>query len=433
MAGIPDHRQSPISPGFSWYEAGLNKRPQYPPLDGDRRCDVVVVGGGFTGLSTALHLAKAGVRVILIEAHRIGDGASGRNGGQMGSGQRGGVMEVEKQLGFTRSKILWDIAEDAKRNLHQVANEGGFDFDYTEGQLTPMHKQRFERSMREEIEAVTSRYGYPHLNWLDRDEMAGRLGSRHYFGGARDIGTGHFNPLKYVVGLAQYAKVAGAKLHEKTKAIKVTAESGKIAVSTLRGVITADKCLLALNGHHASLEKKTARHVMPIQSFIGATEPLPQDSDILPGGEAVDDSRFVVRYFRKSPDNRMLFGGRETYSHTDGGDISRHIRGQMCEVYPQLADTPITHAWGGSVAITMPRLPFVRQVQPGLWSAGGYSGHGAMLANQTGRLIAEKFLGGSQWLDSLSELKISPFPGGQSLRSPLLFLAMTWYSLLDRV
>ncbi len=427
------HRQSPISPGFSWYEAGLKKRPHYPPLDGDRRCDVVIVGGGFTGLSAALHLAKGGVRVILIEAHRIGDGASGRNGGQMGSGQRGGVLEIEKQYGFTRSKILWDIAEDAKRNLHQVANEGGFDFDYREGQLTPMHKQRFERFGRDEVEDIVNRYDYPHLKWLDRDEMAERLGSRHYFGGARDTGTGHFNPLKYVVGLAQYAMKSGASVHEQTKALNVAQASGRITVTTSSGVITADKCLLALNGHHASLEKKTARHVMPIQSFIGATEPLLIDSGILPAGEAVDDSRFVVRYFRKSPDNRMLFGGREAYTNSDGGDISRHIRGLMCEVYPQLAKTPITHAWGGSVAITMPRLPFVREVEPGLWSAGGYSGHGAMLANQTGRLIAGKFLGGNEWLDAMAALKIPPFPGGQSLRSPLLFLAMTWYSLLDRV
>lgn len=424
--------QSPVSPGISWYEDSLDERPEYAALKGDISCDVAIVGGGFTGLSAAYHLAKAGTNVILIEAHRMGDGASGRNGGQMGSGQRGGVLELEKQYGFDFSKALWDMAEDAKDNLHEVAKAGNFDFDYASGQLTPMHKKRYEAHEKAHIDAVNARYGYGDLHWLPQDEMAERLGSSHYYGGSYDSATGHFHPLKYLVGLARTAAKAGAQLHEQTRAIKV--QSGtKITIKTSNGTITADQCLLALNGHHQDIEGKTARNVMPIQSFIGATEPLPDDTPVLPGGEAVDDSRFVVRYFRKSKDNRLLFGGREVYSKTDHGNISAAIRRQIAEVYPSLKDVPITHAWGGSVAITMQRMPYVREVEPGLWSAGGYSGHGAMLSNYTGRLIAEKFLGGSEQLDILSRLKISPFPGGKLMRNPLLFLAMTWYSLLDRI
>ncbi len=424
--------QSPISPGISWYEANLVERPQYAPLDGNHTCDVAIVGGGFTGLSAAYHLALAGTNVILIESHRMGDGASGRNGGQMGSGQRAGVIEQEKLFGFERSKALWDMAEDAKANLHHVASEGDFDSDYCPGQLTPMHKRRFEAEERDHIEAVADRYGYDQLSWLDRDEMAKRLGSTHYFGGSRDTGTGHIDPMKYVVGLAKTALKAGAELHEQTSAVKIR-HGEKIVIETDKGTITADKCLLALNGYHDDLEDKTARHVMPIQSFIGATEPLPADTAVIPGREAVDDSRFVVRYFRKSKDNRLLFGGREIYSSSNGGNIEQGIRHQISEIYPELHDIPITHAWGGSVAITMQRMPYVREVKPGLWSAGGYAGHGVMLSNYTGRLIAEKFLGGSEQLDILSQLEISAFPGGKLMRSPLLFAAMTWYSLLDRI
>lgn len=424
--------QSPISPGISWYEASIEERPEYDPLDGDIACDVVVIGGGFTGLSCAYHLAKAGTNVVLIEAHQLGDGASGRNGGQLGSGQRAGVLELEKQFGFERSKALWDMAEDAKRNLHEVALNGDFEFNFSSGQLTPMHKKRYEKDERNHIEAVSTRYGYDQLGWLDQNEMATRLGSTHYYGGAFDAGTGHIHPLKYLIGLAKTADKAGAKLYEQTRALKIQTNNN-IRVETSNGIITADKCLLALNGYHDDIEKQTARSVMPIQSFIGATEPLPDDTEILPGGEAVDDSRFVVRYFRKSKDNRLLFGGRETYSNGNPGNIEAGVRRQMCEIYPALKDTPITHAWGGSVAITMPRMPYVREVEPGLWSAGGYSGHGVMLSNYTGRLLAEKFLGKSPQLDLLSELKISPFPGGPSMRSPLLFAAMTWYSLIDKI
>ncbi len=429
---MQNHHQSPISPGISWYEASVEDRPQYAPLDGDVSCDVVIVGGGFTGISCAYHLAKAGTNVVLIEAHRLGDGASGRNGGQLGSGQRAGVLELEKQYGFERSKALWDMAEDAKNNLHEMAKIGGFEIDYSSGQLTPMHKKRYEKDERDHIEAVSTRYGYDQLGWLNQNEMARRLGSAHYYGGALDAGTGHIHPLKYLIGLAKTAANAGAKLYEQTHALKVQANR-KIRVETTHGVITADKCLLALNGYHGDIEKQTAKNVMPIQSFIGATGPLPIDTEILPGGEAVDDSRFVVRYFRKSKDNRLLFGGRETYSNGNPGNIEAGIRRQMVEVYPALKNTPITHAWGGSVAITLPRMPYVREVEPGLWSAGGYSGHGVMLSNYSGRLLAEKFLGKSPQLDLLSELKITPFPGSRSMRTPLLFAAMTWYSLIDKI
>ncbi len=208
--------RSPISPGHSWYEASCGERPAYPPLDGDRTCDVVVIGGGFCGLSAAYRLAKGGTSVTLIDAARFGDGASGRNGGQMGSGQRAGALELEQQYGFERSKALWDMAEDAKRTLLDTARDEGFDIDYQPGQLTPMHRQRYEKEAREEVSLLRERYGYDAIEWLDRDAMASALGSTHYFGGTRDTGTGHIHPMKAVIGLARAAAKAGAALHEQT-------------------------------------------------------------------------------------------------------------------------------------------------------------------------------------------------------------------------
>ena len=424
--------QSPISPGRSWYEDSCDDRPTYSQLYGDITCDVVIVGGGFCGLSAALHLAEAGTKVILIDAHRFGDGASGRNGGQIGSGQRAGPLELEKELGFERSKALWDMAEDAKSSLHGIADRYGFDFDYQPGQLTPMHKRSFEDEVREEVDVLKNRYGYQKIEYLDQKSMSSALGSTHYFGGSRDTGTGHIHPMKYIIGLAAAAVKAGATLHENTKAIS-TSRNGKITVTTQTGRITADKCLFALNGHHGDLRPELASHVLPIQSFIGATVPLGNNTPVLPNAEAVDDSRFVVRYFRKSKDNRLLFGGREAYGKSTPGDIERAIRKQITEIYPDLADIQMTHAWGGNVAITMPRMPYVRELESGLWTAGGFSGHGVMMSNYTGRMIADHFMGRNDQIKLLKELKIPKFPGGALFRNPLKLMALTWYAMLDRV
>jgi gamma-glutamylputrescine oxidase len=426
------HR-SPVSPGLSFYEATLGERPRYPALDGDLRVDVAIVGGGFTGLSAAVHLAKAGTSVALIEAHRFGDGASGRNGGQLGTGQRAWPEELEADYGFARAKALFDLAEEAKAHLLEFTSVHGIDADYRPGQLSVAHKKRYVDDYRKHADIMGSRFHYPHVAFMDEAETAERLGSTAYFGGVRDTGTGHINPLKLLVGTARVAEQLGARLFENTRATGVRSTQSGVAVATAAGTVTATKALLAVDAYAGTLEERTAAHIMPIGSFIGATAPLPTDTTVLPGGESVDDSRFVVRYFRKSVDNRLLFGGREIYGVKNPGDIHIHIRKQIAEVYPSLKDIEITHGWGGYVGITMPRQPFVREVMPNVISAGGYSGHGVMLSNFVGKLYAETITGNRDRLKLLEDLKIPSFPGGHRLRSPLLFLALSWYALRDRL
>ncbi|THF58958.1 NAD(P)/FAD-dependent oxidoreductase [Ollibium composti] len=425
--------QSPISPGRSWYEDTAGARPDYPALDGDRACDVVIVGGGFTGLSAATHLAKAGTNVVLVEAHRFGDGASGRNGGQLGTGQRAWAEELEAEYGFSRARALFDLAEEAKAHLLEFAQANAIDIDYRPGQMSVAHKPRYVDAYRKHAELMAGRFGYPHIAFMDRQETAERLGSQAFFGGVRDTGTGHIHPLKLVVGTARVAAGAGAHLFENTPVTGISSSGGKVRVTTPRGTVTADKCLVAVNAYGGTLEPVSAAHVMPIGSFIGATVPLGADSPVLPGWEAVDDSRFVVRYFRKAPDGRLLFGGREIYAVNDPKDIHIHIRRQIAEIYPQLKDVEITHGWGGYVGITLPRKPFVREVMPNVISAGGYSGHGVMLSNFVGKLYAETVSGNRDRLKLIEDLKIPPFPGGRRLRAPLLFLALNWYALRDRL
>jgi gamma-glutamylputrescine oxidase len=425
--------QSPISPGYSWYEATTGERPEYPALDGDRRADVVIIGGGFTGLSAAAHLARAGVDVALIEAHRVGDGASGRNGGQFGTGQRAWAEELEAEYGFTRAKALFDLAEEAKAHVLEFAAANGIDMEYVPGQMSVAHKPRYLKHYQAHAEIMATRFGYPHISFMDAKETAERLGSTCYYGGTRDMGTGHIHPMKLVVGTARVAVAAGAHLFENTRSTGIASDGGKVLVSTPRGTIKADKCLIAVNAYGGDLEPVSAAHVMPIGSFIGATVPLGADSPVLPGGEAVDDSRFVVRYFRKTKDGRLLFGGREIYAVSDPKDIADQIRRQIAEIYPALKDVEITHGWGGYVGITMPRKPFVREVMPNVISAGGYSGHGVILSNFVGKLYAETVSGNRDRLKLFEDIKIPAFPGGRRFRAPLLFLALNWYALRDRI
>lgn len=425
--------QSPISPGVSWYEDSAGERPEYPALDGSLSCDVLVIGGGFTGLSAAFHLAAKGVSVILLEQARLGDGASGRNGGQFGTGQRAWVEEMEAEVGLERSKALFAMAEDAKAHMHAFAGDHGIDMDYGAGQMSVVHKPGYLKDYQAHPDIMAKRYDYPHITWMDARETAERLGSKRYLGGTRDTGTGHIHPLKFLIGLARAAAKAGARLCENSKVTKLESRGGKIIAQTARGSVTASKALLAVNAYGHDIEPVSAAHIMPIGSFIGATEPLPAKSPIIPGGESVDDSRFVVRYFRKTKDNRLLFGGREIYSASSPAEIESGVRRQISEVYPELGSVKMTHAWGGFVGITLPRKPFVREVLPNVTSIGGFSGHGVMLSNFTGRLYAETLIGNDDRLRALRELKIGPFPGGRRLRAPLLFLALNWYALRDRL
>jgi len=425
--------QSPISPGISWYEASVGERPRYAALAGDTSADVVIIGGGFTGLSAAAHLAKAGVDVVLVEQHRFGDGASGRNGGQLNTGQRSGIDELEKELGWTRAKALFDLAEEAKAHLLDFSRANGIEIDYRAGHMSVAHKKRYVADYRAYCDYLTDRVGYPHVSFMDAAETEERVGSKRYFGGMRDMGTGHIHPLKLVVGTARVAAEAGGRLHEETGVTGIEAEGGKVRIRTATGTVTADRALIATNAHGKDLDPVSAAHIMPIGSFIGATPPLGDASPVLPGGESVDDSRFVVRYFRRSADGRLLFGGREIYAAASPSDIRGAIRRQIAEVYPDLADVELTHAWGGYVGITMPRKPFMREVKPQVMSIGGFSGHGVMLANFAGKLYAESVSGNRDRLKLFEDLKIPPFPGGARLRPLLLYLALNWYALRDRI
>jgi gamma-glutamylputrescine oxidase len=416
----------------SLYAARAGDVPRHPALDGDARADVCVVGGGYTGLSAALHLARAGLSVRLLEAQRIGFGASGRNGGQVGSGQRVDQQTLEARLGADHARQLWDLGEDAKALVKRLIADHAIPCDWRDGVVHLARSERAARAERAHAGHLAHVYGYDRLEPLDQAGAAKATGGRGFAGGVIDHGAGHLDPLAFALGIARAAQAAGTVLHEASEVTGLH-RAAHWEVTTAQGKVAADHVILACNGYLGGLHGPTAARVMPINNFIVATDPLDDFPDVLPDGIAAADDRFVVNYWRRSADDRLVFGGGETYGYRFPSDIAAMVRPRLAEIYPQLAGIGIAHAWGGTLAITRSRLPHLARPEPGLYTTGGYSGHGIALATLAGQLMAEAIAGDAGRFDVMARLPSPAFPGGPALRSPLLMLAMTWFALRDRL
>ncbi|SEN17926.1 gamma-glutamylputrescine oxidase [Gemmobacter aquatilis] len=416
----------------SYYAATRSDLAPFPALAGAVRADVCIVGGGYTGLSAALHLAQAGRRVVLLEAHRVGFGASGRNGGQVGSGQRLDQVEMEKIAGRDNAHRYWALAEEAKALVRGLIADHAMPVTWHPGVAHACWHDREVRDTHAYAEKLRRDYGYDQLEPLDRAGIRALIGSDAYKGGEIDWGAGHVHPLNFALGLAQAAARAGVVIHE-ASVVERIAPGAKPVVHCAQGHVVADQVILACNGYLGGLEPAVAAKVMPINNFIVATEPLGERAaEVLAKPVAVADTKFVVNYWRLSEDNRLLFGGGESYGWRFP-DIVKTVRKPMLEVYPQLRDVRIDYAWGGTLAITMNRLPCFTRVAPNVLSASGYSGHGVAMATLAGKLMAEALRGQAERFDLMAALPQPRFPGGVALRWPLLVLAMTWFSLRDRL
>lgn len=415
----------------SLYAAGADASLSFPPLDGDMRADVAILGGGYTGLSAALHLAEAGVNVVLLEAERVGWGASGRNGGQLHSGQRRDQDWLEAHLGFADALRLWRLAEEAKALVQTLREKHAIECEWRPGLIETVHKVRLVNDERAYVDRLRSRYAYNEVDWLDRAALARIIGTDAYLGGRRDRTAGHLDPLKFAQGLARAAATAGAHIHEGSRVTKLAGRT----LETKTGRVTAETVILAGNGYLDGIDGETEAHVMPIENYILATEPIGagMPGGLIATGEAVSDTRFVVYYFRPAADGRLVFGGGETYSRRQPADLTAFVRRHLLRIYPQLGGTRIDYAWGGTLAVTMPRLPFIKRIRSGVYAASGYSGQGVALAPFAGKILAEAIRGNPAELDAFAALPVPQFPGGKLLRKPALVAGMLWYALRDRL
>ena len=407
--------------------------PPHPPLEGDVRCDVAVVGGGLAGVGCALELAEAGYDVRLIEARRIGWGASGRNGGQVCTGYAPGMRWVIDTYGPARARALFDLDRLARDILETRIARHAIACDFKTGYAIAAGHARHWQELADEARALET-LGYTEIEILDRREMAAHVVSDAYIGGTYDRGAGQLNPLAYLYGLARAAQVAGATVHEGTTVTDVIGGAAP-AVATDRGTVRADYVVLCGNAYLSGVVPAREARVMPVTSYMLATEPLAEDvwRALLPSDAAVADTEVALNYYRLSPDKRLLFGGGARYSARDPLDLSRYLTRRMRGIFPALKDVRVAHSWGGAVGVTRTRMPDIGRTDRNVFHAQGFSGQGVGLTGVAGRLIAEAVRGQAERLDVMAALDAKPFPGGRRWRTPLLVLTMAWLRLRDRL
>jgi gamma-glutamylputrescine oxidase len=418
----------------SYYVATAKEMAERPALSGEERADVCVIGGGFTGISAALNLAEKGYDVVLLEAERLGYGASGRCGGLIGSGQRKDVLEMEELYGLERSRLLWDFAEAAKEEIRSRIKQHDIQCDLQMGQLVGVHKRSYCDWPQELSDALAERYDYPHCRALDAVEAQEMVATPTFLGGLWDAEAMTLHPLNYVLGLARAATEAGVRIYENSR-VRWYTRKDPSEVKTRHGSVRASFVVLACNGYLGKLERRVAGKIMPINNFMIATEPLGEkrSRELISGRFGVHDTRFVVNYFRLSDDHRLLFGGGENYRPGFPGDIENFVRPYMLKVFPQLEDAEIDYDWGGTLSVTVNRMPHFGRLRPNLYFAQGYSGHGISTASFAGNVIAEAIAGTAERFDVMASIPIHTFPGGTLLRYPGMVLGMMYYSMKDKL
>ena len=423
----------------SYYAATVQRELSFASLQTELECDVAIVGGGLAGLSAAIELADRGYRVVLLEARQVGWGASGRNGGQVIAGLACDQSTIAAQLGAAAARSVWDMTLEALRLIAERRERFAIDCDWVSGYVGLAVNARKARELQAWHEQMERSYGYA-TRWITPAEMPQWIASERFHSGIHDPLGGHLHPLKYSLGLARAAAGLGVRIHEDSEVLALEPGSS-VRLTTAHGSVRAAHVLLAGNVYLQGLAPLLAKRIMPVGTYIVASEQLPSElaQALIPSRSAVCDTNFVLDYFRPTVDDRMLYGGRVSYSLATPINLAASMQRRMAMTFPQLKDTPVEFAWGGFVDISMNRAPDFGRLQgvgasraySNVYYLQGFSGHGLALTGLAGRLVAEAIAGDAERFDTFARIRHRPFPGGRLLRTPALVAGMAYHRLRD--
>ena len=415
----------------SWYATTAAPWSSQPRLQGRERVDVAILGGGLTGLSAALELAQQGRKVAILEAHRVGWGASGRSGGQVIFGYGCDQAKITALVGIDDSRKLFDWSVEGVNLVRERIARHRIDCDWRDGHAHVPIKPRQVTELRAWQRDLQENFGYA-TEWWECDRQRAEIASDRYLGALFDPKSGHLHPLNYTLGLGRAALAAGVRIHEQSPVVELV-RGGRPVLRTGEGELEADFVVLAGNAYVQGLAPELDARVMPVGTYIGATEPIGAErmQALIKNDIAVADLNWALDYFRPSSDHRLLFGGRASYSTLPPLNLRATMLSRMTRVFPQLAGVKLDHVWGGYVDISLNRAPHWGRLTPNIYFAQGFSGHGVAATGLAGRVIAEAVTAQSARLDGYAKIQHHPFPGGRTLRTPLLVAAMAWYKLRD--
>jgi gamma-glutamylputrescine oxidase len=419
----------------NYYFATTPPPPPHAALRGEISADVCVVGGGISGLSAALHLAERGFSVALLEAERLGFGGSGRSGGQTIFGYASGQEKLERLVGEADARFMWDIALEGMNLIREQIAKHSIACDYVAGHMHVGVKPRHDAELRAEVDSLHEKYDYRSVRLVSHEELRGIVPTERYTTGIYDSNSGHLQPYKYTLGLGRAAANAGVRIFENSWVTRLDiagSASTDNRAHTQSGTVRARHLLIAGNALLGDLVPALARKLMAVGTYIAATEVLGAEraASLITNNAAVADINWVLDYFRRSADHRLLFGGRVSYSGVDPFDSARVLRKRIARVFPQL-NPRIEFAWGGYVDITPNRAPHFGRLGPNVYFLQGFSGHGMVLSGIAGKLVAEAMAGSAGRFDVFAKIPHGDFPGGRYFRRPALVLAMLWFRLKD--
>lgn len=427
-------RTGPTPHTGSYYAASANPAPHRPPLTGDHSTDICIVGAGYSGLSTGLHLAEKGYKVVMIEAAQVGWGASGRNGGQIVAGLNASLQTIRKRYGAETAGFVAGLVQEGGEIIRERIKTYNIQCDLKEGNIFAAYTGAHMSELEDRLKLWAS-YGLHNQEMLGKEQLRKHIASDVYAGGMIDHSGGHIHPLNLALGEAAAFESLGGVIFEQSPVVKLDTAAARPKVMTSGGSITCNTLVLCGNAYLGHVVPELTARVMPVSTQMLATAPLGEDraNALIPTDVCVEDVRYILDYYRLSADKRLIFGGGLVYGGTDPKDIKAKLLPNLEKVFPQLKGVAIDYAWSGNFALSFSRVPQMGRLGSNTYFAHGYSGHGVTGSHTFGRILAEAISGDRSRFDVFEKVPWYPFPGGRLFRVPYSVMGSWWYALRDRL